>query len=206
MARRLGPEHVGKGIVATSHDAVTVRSIVNPHLWDAAQWTGTIYITPQDLDGSMVPIMGLAFRNVDPAKQIFEAWRERFGEIDRKEEIYLAIVRSLPKEPAPYYSMMVSSNLDLMEDSPSNTNFVIASRHITMTPSSDVNLKRFLAQFRRAGTYHLIPVAWTEGQKPRPFYELAIVKRRLSVREANEIKEGEHDYMALGPNHRGGKA
>lgn len=190
-----------KGIRAASHSAITVRSVINPHLWNDAQWTGAIYIG-QETETPVPPIMALAFKNGDAAKKIFQNWQDRFGANDDDDEIYLSIIRNLPEENPSHYRVMVTSNLDFDRNQRRNANFVIASRSITMTPDKSENLERFLRDYERAGNFGLMPAAWSADREPELFFPLIIGKKRLIIRDAADVKEGELEFMGLGSEHR----
>lgn len=197
----VGPEHVGRGITVKSHRALKIRSVINPHLWDEAGWTATLYISALPPHDDAPPIMALAFTNGVAAKQIFDNWRERFGANDENEEIYISIIRNVSKKNPFFYRVMVASNIREDDGSPSHSNFIIASRSLTMTPTSDENLNRFLASYQRAGFYGLMPARLTPGQQPEVFHSHAIGKTKLTVRNAADVAEGDLDFMALGPKH-----
>ena len=57
-----------------SHDDVVVRAIINPRLWDSAEWKGMMYgVTAL----GQPPVLGLMFANASKGKAIFEDWRPR---------------------------------------------------------------------------------------------------------------------------------
>jgi hypothetical protein len=88
------------------------------------------------------------FQNADAARKIFQRWRERFGNRDTDEEIYIAIVRHLPAQNQHHYLMMVRSKLP--DDLPRDPRRAIltVSQSITMTPDSDRNLQLFLDAYQ----------------------------------------------------------
>jgi len=192
----VGPGHVGKGPTARSHRAVSVKSLINVHLWDEAKWKATLYAGVQSPD-AVPPIIAIAFTNPEPARQIFEQWRERFGANDDEEEIYIGIVRGVSKENPHHYTVIVSTRFSEKDDVHPSSNFIVTSRYMTMTPNNSTNLERFLADYAKAGDYGLAPAIWTGNGPPNLFADLTIGKRRLVVRDAADVKEGEIEYIAI---------
>jgi hypothetical protein len=74
-----------------------------------------------------------------------------------------------------------------------------------MHAESDFNLSRFLEAYGRAGGYALLPAVWKGAGEPELLSDLAILKRKLSVKAASEIGENDIEMMALGPNRKSKK-
>jgi hypothetical protein len=179
---------------AKDHQGLTVRSIVDVHAWDRAGWKGTLYAEFPD---DRPPCMAFMFENREGAVKIFERWRERFGDRDVSEEIYLAIVRNLPKENPYHYCVIVTSKYPDIDGSQPKKLFVIPSRSMTMEPNSDVNLERFLSSYRRFGAYYLLPAVFGGTGEPELLFELGIWKRNLTVKPASEVGEYDVETIAL---------
>jgi hypothetical protein len=197
----VGPEHVGNGPTARSHRAVTVKSVVNVHLWNEAKWKATLYAGVQS-SAPVPPIMAFAFTNLEPARQIFQQWHERFGANDEEDEIYIGIVRGVSRENPHHYTVIVSTRFLEKDDIHPNSNFIITNRFMTMTPKDSTNLERFLADYARAGDYGLAPAIWTGSGQPDLLVDLTIGKRLLVVRDAADVKEGEIEYIAISDEER----
>lgn len=84
----------------------------------------------------------------------------------------------------------------------SNRNIVVASRYHRMTPTSSENLERFLADYERVGEYGLAPAVWSGSGQPNLLFDRIIGKRRLVVRHADNVKEGEIEYLAIDEEER----
>ena len=167
-----------------NHRNVQVRSVIDYNLWNMAGWKGTLY---GSYGPKAPPFVGLLFTDREAARSIFERWRERFGNVDRKDEIYLSIVRDVSDANPAHYNVVITSSLD-----PSKDRKVVGAmaRISRMQPDADTNLRRFLADYQNAGAYLLMP-AVLEGGEPQLISDIAILKRSLAVKSARDV--GPHD-------------
>lgn len=180
-----------------NHREIRISSVIDVPAWDQAKWRGCGYLQP---GFSHPPFMALLFENAAAARIIFERWRARFAEEDANEAIAIAIIRNLPESDPHHYCVQVSSKDPLSSGKTSKGPLMIATRSMTMEPPNSTNLEMFLAEFRRFGAYFLIPATVQAGD-PNFFFDLAILKRSVSVKSADEI--GEHDIEALALRTRG---
>ncbi|WP_027330689.1 hypothetical protein [Marinimicrobium agarilyticum] len=180
--------------IPTDHRDFGVRSVIDVHLWDRAGWVGAAFA---DWGVSFPPAIALVFRDEEAARKIFERWRERFGRTDNNEDIYLAVVRGISDDHPAHYRVLITSRTSHNKEGRRDKLLVIASRMHTMLAESDVNLNGFLKAYSRAGAYLLLPAVLKSGV-PEFIKELAILKRRLSVKEASEVTQYELEAMALG--------
>lgn len=138
------------------------------------------------------------FTNEEVGRKIFARWRERLGQDDKQDDIYVAIVRGISADHPTHYRVLITSRLPSEGEHPAGTMFAMASRMQTMQAESDINLKRFLESYGRAGAYLLLPAILVEGV-PKFLPDLAIQKRQLSVKTASGVNEHDLEAMALGP-------
>ncbi|KEZ68687.1 hypothetical protein C5I_0130145 [Pseudomonas syringae pv. syringae FF5] len=176
------------------HRGVAVRSVIDVHLWDRARWTGVAYGA---LDLAAPPFMALMFRHRDAAVKIFERWRERFGTIDKNDEILIDIVRNFSSEHPSHYGMAITSNIQRDEEDQRTP--MLTVRSITMEPASEVNLSRFLADYKKAGAYLLMPMVLLPGHPPQLIKEVYLLKKSLTVSEASDVGPNDLGYMFLYP-------
>ncbi len=169
-----------------NHREIQMRSVIDYNLWNTARWKGTLYASygPQ-----APPVVGLLFTNRDAARLIFERWRERFENVDRKDEIYLSIVRDVSDTHPTHYNVLITSSLDPSEARQPGGAMVL-SRFNRMQPDTDTNLRRFLADYEKAGVYLLMP-GITESGEPQLLSGVSILKRNLVVKSARDV--GPHD-------------
>ncbi|MDP2821645.1 MAG: hypothetical protein Q8O52_03045 [Sulfuritalea sp.] len=162
-----------------SHRDMRVRSVIDVHLWDRAKWIGAAY---GDVGPHAPPWFGLMFTDGEAGKRVFERWRERFGDVDKDEEIYISIVRKFSAEHPTHYGLIVTSNVQDDEGLS-----MVASRTNIMHPSDDVNLSHFLTAYRRSGAYLLMPAIYSGSGAPSFLRDLALMKRTLSVKDAVDV-------------------
>jgi hypothetical protein len=180
----------------TKHSDYHVVSPIDVDKWNAAKWDATVFEWALD-DSSIPPVLGIAFVNNVPAAKIFQAWRSRFGMLDEEEALRVTIVRGISLTTPNAYTVLIGPALDTLPLTTRGTvGFV--SRINRMYPSSSRNLDSFIAQYHRRKSYLLVPFHFpSRGSIPEPMSELALGKRRLSVREAWTIGENDPDVLAL---------
>lgn len=176
------------------HRDVEIHSVIDVHAWDRAGWSGTGYF---QLLPSPLPMLGLVFENEKAARHIFSRWRERFGEVDKEHEIYVAIIREYDPEHPTHYIMQVTGKPPKKEDLSPGQSFILASRCIENLPASNANLDSFLAQLEKQGCFGFLPAVIRPGHEPDALTDLVILKRSVSVKFARDVKELDIEAMAL---------
>jgi hypothetical protein len=176
----------------TDHRDVKVRSVIDVHLWDRAGWMGTAYgeVAPE-----APPFMALMFKDRDAATKIFERWRERFGTEDKEEEIHIGIVRRFSTKHPTHYGMVITSKMPSDEEGAQFSMF--SSRSLTMEPSDDVNLIKFMDLYKKAGAYLLMPIVMVPGQQPQLISDLYLLKRSLRVKIAEDVGPNDLEKIFL---------
>ena len=159
--------------------------------------------------GGGPPILGLAFLNEKPARQIFEEWHRRYGERDKFEELRISIVEGDVKGEFPGYTVQVGIDIEntlkrykdagLVVDE-KNSMFMMISRLNRMNPApGSNNLGMFKEAYRREKTYLLVPaVLKPDGSQVTPLAELGILKNTIHFRHVDEIGPNDPDAAALG--------
>ena len=175
-----------------SHQAMRVQSVIDAHAWDRAQWTATGFLQYRDRPG-----IALVFRDEVTGKKIFERWRKRFGSEDTKEEIFLAIIRNLPKQDPHHYILMVTSKSPDAADLDPKQSVIVATRSMTMTPPNSSNLERFLTAYSAAGAFYLMPAVVSSQGALAMFHDVAILKRAISVKDAKDLGPNDIEGLAL---------
>ena len=176
-----------------NHRKMTIRSVINSHLWDQAGWKGTLYGSSAP---GAPPLLGLMFTNEEVARKIFAGWRERFGKVDTDDEIHICIVRDICHEHPHHYVVMITSKLPELDNLADTENIIVVSRRQRMHADSSINLERFLTAYRSAGRYVLLP-AMLRPDGPELGWDLAIVKQKLTLKRADEIGPGDVERTAL---------
>lgn len=188
-----GNQH--ESIRLKNHRDVSIRSVIDIHLWNRAGWIGTAFA---DWGERYPPTIALMFTDRDAARKIFERWHERFGRVDEGDEIYIAIVRGISVENPAHYRMLITSSVSTEGELTGDQRLIIASRIQTMHAKSDTHLMHFLSIYNRAEAYTLVPAISTSNGEPKFLSEFAILKRKLSVKTVSEIKEYDIERIVLG--------
>lgn len=181
------------GMDNLKHTDRRIVSLINLPLWEKAKWRGTAYI----YDSELLPMIALSFKNPEAAKQIFEYWLNRLGQIDEDEKLRVSIITGVNKKHPSSYKVVISTNPKLTEGSPSKY-FVQVSRVNQMDPPDLRNLNYFLEQYERARRYVILPTKFIDSSNvSEPFWELGIEKQELSIRSAWQIGENDQDVCAI---------
>lgn len=102
-------EHTGDNPpMPKNHQAYSVHSVIDIHAWDKANWRGVAYA---DYGPPYPPCMAFNFGDEASGRKIFERWKERFGNRDKKEEIYVSIIRDLPSQSKHHYCVIITRKL-----------------------------------------------------------------------------------------------
>ena len=178
------------------HTDQRVLTPIDTHLWNRAQWRGTVF--EWSLDPGDPPILAIGFEDEEAGQEIFRAWRGRWGSTDENNFIRVAIITGLSEQRPADYAVVIGPNLrHVANDGPKA--FRLVSRMNRMSPSSSTNLNNFVTVFRETGSYFLAPVLLSTSKNivGVPSRQFAIAKRHLDIREAWQIGENDPDISAL---------
>jgi hypothetical protein len=199
-----GPAKRGEGpppkeLMDTSQRKHTERQVLSPvnvPIWDKAGWGGTLYGWSE----SAPPFMGLMFRNMEAASQIFAEWSNRFGKVDEEDDLRIAIITGISKANPTHYAVIVGPNIDRIKRmSETNKTFALVSRVNWMSPESTKNLDGFLKEFDKYGAFYLMSVKRPDKSSEVPDLESKqyLLKGHIHVRPAWQIGEHDSDMVAL---------
>ena len=180
-----------------SHTRMATISLIRENLWEQAGWMGTGFIPTAKQDGP--PSIGLLFRDGNAAMKIFEFWRAELGERDPHNKLRFSIICGISKTHSHWYRVVVGSNITPDISKRGFTRFVSLLRTCTMTPSSDINLKNFLASYQLHGSY-ILGCGFSYGAHMVMPPEAYLFKRQLIVRHAWEVGRHDLDSAAIHDN------
>jgi hypothetical protein len=112
-----------------SHDDVIVRAIINPRLWDAAEWKGMMYGVTML---GQPPFLGLMFANGSKGEAVFKGWLTRFGREDRQEEIHISVIKGIDRRNPFHYRGHITQDIGKFSSEPGKV-LINTSRMTTMT-------------------------------------------------------------------------
>jgi hypothetical protein len=172
---------------------------IDVDLWNAAEWKATaVIIAPVG-----PPMLGIAFSNEAPARNIFEKWRKRYGENDAFEELRVSIIEGTVSGESGY-SVHIGSDPDAvikrLKDAgydPTEGLHFFVSRINRMNPAPDSkNLAVFKERFKQSKNYILLPaIISPDKMSMRPLFELGIHKTKIHFRTASEIGVNDIDSV-----------
>jgi hypothetical protein len=177
------------------HSQVRVFSLIDMPLWDKAGWHGVGFAFGPDLNEP--PILALVFRNAEAAKEIFEGWRTKLGEVDEEDQLHLSLITGVNKGLPHSYAVVIGSNpaASLMHGL---HHAVQVSRIHRMDPQDSRNLDVFVPRYERLGRYVLVPAYYAPGsEQPTFFYDLWIGKRALRIIPAWKLGRNDPDGVGL---------
>lgn len=187
------PDDIRMGFENASHRQRRVVSMIDVGLWNKARWNGTGFFYNSS---SPKLILGLAFRDMDAARKIFQGWIKRIGETDAENRLRISIIRGVNRKHLFSYNVVVSTNFDHLASNPNDT-FITISRTNQMSPQSSTNLAAFLEAYKDVGEYSLAPGLLIDGASAQiDLGERMIKKTELIVKEAWQI--GAHDLDVMG--------
>jgi len=184
----------GEAPARFNHRQVETHSVIDHYLWNSVHWDGALYGTAAP---GQPPLFGLIFSEEAPARRIFERWRERFGDDDTEDQIYIAIVTDVDADHPFDYKILISSRRRQNHKSGKSgpTNFLTQQHR--MSPASLDNLNRFKAAYDATGAYVLVPVTMQKTGGPKLHYDLPLGKHALRIVSANDIQEGDFEFPFL---------
>lgn len=179
-----------------THDEIRNVSLIRESLWDGAGWRGVAVATVPD--SSEPPVLALVFENSDAGLEIFKAWHEELGGVDRDERLRVSVIRNIRRDKPNWYRVAFGTNLEGDLFSRNVKQVVTGSRSHTMTPDSGENLDRFIAAFERAGEFILGQVKQTAGELSLASVN-QIRKRRIIFKEAWQVGPDDPDSINIRP-------
>ena len=175
----------------------TDRRILSPidiPLWDRAKWRGTLFVW--NPDGP--PILVIGFEDGEAGQAIFRVWKERWGDEDKDDDLRVAIITGLSKRNPAEYAVVMGPNLrHVPEDE--NKRLLFVSMIKRMTSTNLRNVENFIQFYNRMGYFFLVPdqINTDKNNLQMPSRELALLKRKLVVRQAWQIGENDPEIVVL---------
>ncbi|MFI5136508.1 MAG: hypothetical protein ACHQIM_01690 [Sphingobacteriales bacterium] len=189
-----GEETINKEFV--SHADMKLYTVINERVWTGAHWRGISYMGEASTTSFAPPVMVLIFADEKNGKQIFQLWKDEFGD-KAGENVRISIVKGVDKKYPFWYTVTVGSN---KQPKVVNKHFIIMTRLHTMNVDSHSNLNQFLNSFGRAKRFWLAPGYSPENSfSVDPFLDLGFMCSEITVRDAWEIGLNDLDTVAIVP-------
>jgi hypothetical protein len=174
-----------------------ITGVIDLESWNKARWTGVGYL----FDFRRPPYLCFYHKDLASSLKIFADWRDRFGEADLADEIYISIIE---EDDSPSYSVHIGANLDAVRKRLHSGGvdfefqvFLLIDRWHRMTIVDKKYLEAFKTEFNRHQCYYICPIK-QEGGKIVPIFDLSIRKNQIRFRKLSEVvdKETDYDYLA----------
>lgn len=180
-----------------------VTGFIDVELWNKATWRGVFFGGQEDSP----PILGFAFENKGAAIRIFKGWRERFGKVDKYDELRISIIEgSLPGETEFSYGVHVGADIQnnvarAALEAGFETDIVANITRIhRMYPSPNSNyLEQFKKMYAQTGAFYLIPGYIDSKNQIEMLTEYSLGKHKIYLRHINEVDEDDIDFPAVQP-------
>ena len=176
------------------------KSVINDtfeKLWDEASWIATGFAFSPDEQAAMA----FVFQNEKQGLEIFRQWQAQLGKADGDELLRVAIIEGDIPEQAPGYTIHLTTNLravlkekdiaDLKDD----MQIQMMSRYQRLQPQEQ-GLDRFKTTFAQRKEYIILPAFYIESNI-QPHFELAILKREVHFRDAQDISQQDIDSVVF---------
>lgn len=180
--------------------AMFLTSAIDIELWNKAKWSATFFVTSDNAP----PILGVAFKNEQEGKKIFEGWRERFGDADEEEELRISIIGGPVEGEEDGYSVHICLNPDAAIKrmkaiglGGDGNMILMISRQNRMNPANGMeNVERFKASLEQHKQYLLMPGVISNDMKKLNFFEeLGILKRKVVFIHSSEVGPNDPDVI-----------
>lgn len=116
------------------------------NIWEGAGWNGCGFVFDQQ--GSMPPIFGLTFENLNRGKQIITEWGVQLEKVERS--VILYIIRGIDKQHPTWYRVCVAPCIDI-DDLKEGRYLATMCRKHTMTPNNNLNINTFEQLYKQFG-------------------------------------------------------
>jgi hypothetical protein len=175
------------------HNKRKVFSIIDVPQWDKANWIGFGFFA----DNSGLGVF-LAFENETEGKKIFDGWINKFGKIDQEEQIKITIIKGVDSRNPYWYRVHVCSNIQDSHFESGNL-FTLASRYHELNATKPDNLENLLVGYKHFKKFRLCLAKMVDKKTGHiiPYYETAIIKKELHIRNAWEIGENDMDMVVI---------
>ena len=171
------------------HREIKVVSLIQVTLWNQAGWKGLGF---QTCEGE-IPLLMFAFTHAAVGNKIFENIAKNIGDKDPNNSLRIVLILGISRQNPAHYRVVVTSNIDRSDDGSSRFQTALSRIH-TMTPSSSVNVDRFLKDYEVHKKSHVATVN-AEGKLVSHLLTSGVI-----VMHAWEIDENDQEISAIRPD------
>ena len=137
----------------------------------------------------------MLFENKNNGKTVFSSLLSAIGANDSSNRLRVSIIQNISSQEPFNYKVMLCENPRIG----GSKVFTMISRINMMTPTSDVNLKRFLSRYQKTGVFALSYGTNIRSQIwfPTDIRSNSILLTNLKCKDAQEITQNDIEYMAM---------
>lgn len=189
---------------------IFLSSVIDLELWNAARWKGMAFISDASLKHP--PVIGFVFEDNKKGAEIFAGLRERFGAIDRDDEIRISFISGISEDRPLDYKVQVSTDWDVAAKRvgdgggklDSSLMMFIGRIHEMNPPPGSKNLEIFKHSYSYFGRYMITNFELRDGVIS-PDASNFIEKRKISFRQKSEIvgNRNDPDYVVFASQEEG---
>lgn len=180
------------------HRDLSVTSVIQPHVWDRAKWTGIMYYV--DPGYRHAPGLGLMFRgDKQAAEKIFRLWHEMTGGIDDDDSIRLSLLTGINKEHPSHYRVAIAPNMDnRLNRAVEGQIATVIMRFHEMTPPNSDNLNGFERAFEQVGHFMFFPAYLSPGSaEPETMFDFALPKYHVHILPTWKVTARDPEIAAI---------
>jgi hypothetical protein len=191
-------------LALTMHEEANqfLLGLIDLDAWNAAKWKATGFVVA--VGSTLTPFLVIVFTHAEPASEVFAGLRSKVGQDDEEELLRVSIVEGDFYGNPHAYAVNIGPNVEnvlkhFQAEPPGQEyeHFLATSRVHHMNPSGpSQSLALFKEQFRKTGSYFLMPGRYLEGQLG-PIDGLKIKKRSILFRRKEDISHGDLDTVVL---------
>lgn len=177
-----------------SHNDMKIQDLIKVRLWDRTVWCGTGFSLHRD----GTPELILLFEDEKPAQMIFDDLVREVGKEDSSNRMKISIIRNIDKNSPSHYRVCISEKFAFDE----TKRVQMIARKMTMTPTTSVNLDRFMADYKTRKKYYVgYGVVKNGNILPPSSRNIKIIKKfDLTIIDAWEIGPNDIEIVAINKN------
>jgi len=195
-----------------TNPSMFIDTPINLELWNQAEWHGVVYCYGNQNIYDVPPSLGIIFKNKNAAENIFNDWKEKYGNVDSDDEIRVSIIEGDVEGEEPGYFVHITYDYDKriqkfkkngVEFKPLEDIYLSIGRFHRMTPHAESqNLALFKKAFNYFKRYTIFPcIAQKEDCSDLQLApRLSLEKKEIIFKTVDEIGENDIDAVVLRKN------
>jgi hypothetical protein len=177
-----------------------ISDLINQSDWDLAEWkNGVGYLHTPNQESP--PIIVLFFETMEKGKNLFSKLITKIGREDKEERLRISIVEGAVPNQKNGYFVVIGENVDVLQDiintkhNSKSINYIAINQrfHRIFIDDDSPHLNKFKEEYSKFKCFYLAPgMQINKENSSEGFeidYDLMIFKRKIELRNYNEIPE-----------------